>query len=161
MEYCEMVGRFADQHIYPSKSTNRLLLVYTNIPSMETLDIIKNKLQNDTQGDTEWLKKAYYLINVTIKQNYFKANEKVWQETDGTPMGSPISSILAEIFLQEIGSRYYPNIIKNRQIVFLARYVDDIIIIVDIAHTSAELILKDHNDMHLQLKYKMEAENNQ
>jgi retron-type reverse transcriptase len=80
---------------------------------METLDIIKTKLQNNIQDDIEWLNEAYHLINVTIKQNYFKVNEKVWQQTDGTPMGSPISSILAEIFLQEIESRYYPNMIKN------------------------------------------------
>jgi hypothetical protein len=59
---------------------------------------------------------------------------------------------------QEIESRYYPNMIKNRQIIFLARYVDDIIISFDTTHTSAELILKDNNDMHQQLKYKLEIE---
>jgi hypothetical protein len=94
--------------------------LYTNIPSMKTLDIIKTKLQNDIQGDTECLNEACHLINVAIKQNYFKAKEKVWQQTDGTPMGSPISSILAEkkflkrnFFLQVIESRYYPYMIEK------------------------------------------------
>jgi hypothetical protein len=80
--------------------------------------------------------------------------------TDRTPMGSPISSILAEIFVQEIECKYYPDMIKNRHIKFNARYVDDILIVFDEAYTTAEFILEDHN-MHQKLKYKMEIEANQ
>jgi hypothetical protein len=54
-------------------------------------------------------------------------------------MGSPISSILAEIFLQETESKYYPDMIKNRHIKFIARYVDDILIVFDEAYTMEDL----------------------
>jgi hypothetical protein len=37
------------------------------------------------------------LAKVTIHQNYFESNNMFWQQDSGTPMGSPISSILAEI----------------------------------------------------------------
>jgi hypothetical protein len=63
-------------------------------------------------------------------------------------MGSPISGILAEISLREIENKYYPNIIQNRHILFIVRYVDDILIIFDAANTTAESILEDHNAMH-------------
>jgi hypothetical protein len=72
-------------------------------------------------------------------------------------MGSPISSILAEIFLQDIENKYYPNIIKSIHILYITRYVDDILIISDVASTMAESILNDHNAMHQKLKYKMET----
>jgi hypothetical protein len=45
--------------------------LYTNIPSMETLSIIKIKLLNSTQGNSEQLEHIYILLEVTIKQNYF------------------------------------------------------------------------------------------
>jgi retron-type reverse transcriptase len=103
--------------------------LHTNIPSLEKLSIIKTKLLNSTQGNLEQLEQIYNLLQITIKQNYYKVNDTVWLQKDGTPMGSPISSILAEVFLQEIESKYYTDMLKNRHIVYLARYVDDIFII--------------------------------
>jgi hypothetical protein len=81
-----------------------------------------------------------------------KVNDVVWQHIDGTPVGSPVSSIPAEIFIQEIENKYYPNITKNRHILFIVRYVDDILIIFDAASTTAESILEDHNAIHKKIK---------
>jgi hypothetical protein len=36
------------------------------------------------------------------------------QQKDDTPMGSPISSILSEIFLQDLESKFYSNVVENR-----------------------------------------------
>jgi hypothetical protein len=47
---------------------------------------------------------SYDNINVTVNQNYFEFEDSIWQQTDGMPVGSPISSIFAEIFLQETKS---------------------------------------------------------
>jgi retron-type reverse transcriptase len=135
--------------------------LYTNIPNTETLDIIQTRVQNNTQWDKELQKEVLDLVNATVKQNYFKASDMVWQQIDGTPMGSPISGILAEIFLQKIENKYYPNIIKKRHILFISRNVDDILIIFNTANTMAESILEDHNALHQTLKYKMETESNQ
>jgi hypothetical protein len=85
----------------------------------------------------------------------------VWQEINGTPVGSPIFGILAEIFLQEIENKYYPNIIKKKDILFIARYVDDILIIFDAANTTAGSILKIKMSCIRKLKYKMKTESNQ
>jgi hypothetical protein len=49
-----------------------------------------------------YLAEISVLINVTKTQNYVKVKDVVWQQIDCTPVGSPISSILAEILLQEI-----------------------------------------------------------
>jgi hypothetical protein len=47
------------------------------------------------------------------------------------------------------------------KILFIARYVDEILIIFDAANITAESNLEDHNAMHQKLKYKMETESNQ
>lgn len=39
-------------------------------------------------------------MKITVKQNYFEAHGKFWQQKDGTPMGSQISNFLAKIFLK-------------------------------------------------------------
>lgn len=52
--------------------------------------------------------------DITIRSvKHYWSSSHTWQQDDGTPMGSPISSILAEIFLQEVEKKFYPDIIKQ------------------------------------------------
>jgi hypothetical protein len=76
-------------------------------------------------------------------------------------MGPPISSILAEIFLQNLENKWYPNMINKRHIQYIARYVDDVLIVYDSALATANTILRDHNDVHPNIKYNMEVEENE
>jgi hypothetical protein len=75
-------------------------------------------------------------------------------------MGSPISSLLAEIFLQYLEEAHYPNLIKNKYIKYISCYVDDIFIIYDSAHATAEQIMDNHNKMQ-SIKYTLKKEVNQ
>ena len=47
-----------------------------------------------------------------LKQNYFEFNNKIYQQLEGLAMGSPLSNIIAEIFLQHIDTKIQ-NIIKS------------------------------------------------
>jgi hypothetical protein len=55
-------------------------------------------------------------------------------------MGSPISGLIAEIFLQHYENHIIKNILDNNTINFYNRYVDDIIIIYDSTYTNADEI---------------------
>jgi hypothetical protein len=46
-------------------------------------------------------------------------------------MGSPISSTLAEIYLQFIEETHMKRLMENQEIIYYKRYVDDIVIIFD------------------------------
>jgi hypothetical protein len=81
------------------------------------------------------------LVNVTINQNYFKINNTYWQQQNGTLMGSSVSNVPAEIFLQELENKFYPNIINTRHIQYIAKYDDDVLIIYNTATITAETIL--------------------
>jgi hypothetical protein len=93
-----------------------------------------------------------------MSQNYFEFDNIIWQQENGTPMGSPISSILAEIFLQHLETKFYPELICKRHTRYMVRYVDDVFIIYDETEATAEDILMDHNNMHPSMKYNLEVE---
>jgi len=72
--------------------------LYVNIPTDETLNIIKSKLlkNNDIQITYHMLS----LLKVILSQNYFMFQQNIYQPAQGISIGSPISSLIAEIFLQ-------------------------------------------------------------
>jgi hypothetical protein len=55
-------------------------------------------------------------------------------------MGSPISGITAEIFLQHLEQSHIKFLLDSEHITFYARYVDDILIIYDASHTNLDAI---------------------
>jgi hypothetical protein len=71
--------------------------------------IIRVTAQNNPQWDITMQKYVSDVLNVTTNQNYFKINGTYLQQEDGTLMGNPISSIFAEIFLQELERKFYQN----------------------------------------------------
>jgi hypothetical protein len=132
--------------------------LYTNIPSNETIELVYHKLQEINPDSVKLHNEINELLKVTIYQNYFESSNTIWQQENGTPMGSPISSILAEIFLQNLENIWYPNMINKRHIQYIGRYVDDVLIVYDSALATANDILRDHNEMHPNIKYNMEIE---
>jgi retron-type reverse transcriptase len=100
------------------------------------------------------------MIKITMNQNYFEIDNTFWLQENGTPMGSPVSSILAKIYLQELEVKFYPELIQKRHIQYIARYVDDEFVVYDGVNTTAEEILNDHNSMHPNMRYIIEIEHN-
>jgi hypothetical protein len=85
------------------RSTYRMLTLDiisldTNIPNIEVIELITMELQDRSHYDVNIQKEVTVLIKVTMKQNYFEFEDTVREHENGTPMGSPISSILAETF---------------------------------------------------------------
>ena len=71
-------------------------------------------------------------------------------------MGSPISSTMAEVYLQYIEEMYIKQWLDSKKIVYYKRYVDDILIIYDQNRTNEQTILRVHHinttDRNLQFK---------
>ena len=70
--------------------------MYTNIPVVETIDIIINKLieQNENKQHITKIKNSLQLI---LQQNYFEFNSKIYQQKEGLAMGSLLSLSLIHI----------------------------------------------------------------
>ena len=72
----------------------------------------------------------------------------------GIAMGSPISSIIAEIYLQHIEQTYTKHWLESEEITYYRRYVDDILIIYNINHTNEQKISQYINNIHKNLHFK-------
>jgi uncharacterized protein (UPF0335 family) len=75
-------------------------------------------------------------------------------------MGSPISSTVAEILLQYIENTHIKHLIESRNIIYYARYVDDIFVIYDITKASIDEIQQYADRIHKNLKLTITQENN-
>jgi hypothetical protein len=129
--------------------------LYVNIPIDKTLNIIKTKLQQS--NDTQTTHQIISLLRTVLSQNYFTFRQKIYQPEQGISMGSPISSLIAEVFLQNFEGKNIKQFLETKSIIFYIRYVDDILIIFDktkiIPQNINKHINKVHNNIKLNLTY--------
>jgi len=112
--------------------------LYVNIPISETIRITKTLISKHNNEQTT--NQITMLLETILKQNYLSFQGNIYQPTKGVSMGSPISGIMAEIFLQHIENTQLKQIIDTNTIILYTRYVDDILIIYDNRKTSPEVI---------------------
>ena len=104
---------------------------YTNVPINEALEITKSLLISIATLNHEIVNEIINLTKVILEQNYFTFDNKYYLQQDGLAMGSPLSSILAEIYLNHIENNEIlsPKNKHYNKILFYRRYVDDTIVI--------------------------------
>jgi hypothetical protein len=93
-------------------------------------------------------------------QNYFQYEGKYYKPTTGVAMGSPLSGILAEIFLQDLEQNRLKHLLEDKKIVYYNRYVDDIFIIYDQRKITPQTILEDFNIQHKDVNFTINNETN-
>ena len=89
--------------------------LHTNIPIKETLEIIKTHL-NENKLEIEYLTQLIKIIETIVNQNYFEFNNKLYEQKEGIPMGSPTSGIMSEIFLKNMKNEHFHNITRKHDI---------------------------------------------
>ena len=75
-------------------------------------------------------------------------------------MGSPLSSIMAEIFLQHFEQRKIKFLLEDKRILYYNRYVDDIFMIYNQSKITPQQILEQFNTQNKNLKFTMNEEVN-
>ncbi|GFG33464.1 hypothetical protein Cfor_03532 [Coptotermes formosanus] len=102
--------------------------LYVNIPIDETLHITDFFLRINNNKATI-RSQILGLMQTTLAQNYFKFNKEFYQAQKGIAMGSPLSGLVAELFLQYFELHIVKHSLETKSIIFYTRYVDDILII--------------------------------
>jgi hypothetical protein len=124
--------------------------LYINIPVSETLNIVKTiLLQNN---DTQIAEQILTLLKEVLSQNNFTFQQRIYQPKQGIAMGSPISGIIAEIFLQNFEDKNIQHLLDAKNLAFYTRYVDDILIIYDMTKVSLHTINTYVNNIHSNIK---------
>ena len=88
------------------------------------------------------------LLKAILSQNYFMFQQKIYQPAQGISMGSPISSLTAEIFLQHYEDTYIKQLLDMKNIALYVRYVDDILVIHDTTKINLHTINTYMNKIH-------------
>lgn len=70
-----------------------------NIPKNEAILALTNKLIQSHKLTVQKVGNLPEILKQIIDQNYFKWNNKILR-AKGLPMGSPLSTLLAEIYIQ-------------------------------------------------------------
>ena len=79
------------------------LTLYTNIPIINTLNIIKDYVNNDDQFTRKTAipqDKFLDLVNLVLAITWYNFNSQFYHETYSVAMGGPVSSTTAEIHMQ-------------------------------------------------------------
>jgi hypothetical protein len=73
--------------------------LYVNVPMEETINITRQRpLHNNGSHTTQQM---LALLTVVLNQHYFSFQQTIYQPNQGIAVGSLISGIIAEIFLQQ------------------------------------------------------------
>jgi len=145
--------KISDTHMLISLD---VVSLFTNIPQDLAINsILKRwaliKLKTNIPKD-EFLE----AIKLTLSSTYFVFNKKIYRQTYGTPMGSPLSPIIAHMVLQDLEEEVLEKI--NCNIPFYYRYVDDIVLAAPI--DQIKKIVDTFNTFHDRLQFTVELEAN-
>ena len=135
--------------------------LFTNVPLQETIEILADKAFVDN-----WFNKTHNLniskpdlielLSVATKDQLFQFNGKLYEQTDGVAMGSPLGPLMANTFLCSIEEKLQD---ENKLPDFYKRYVDDTLAAVKDVPT-AEAFLVTLNNCHPSISFTMEIATN-
>jgi len=133
--------------------------LFTNVPVPETLKIIESRLEND-----ESLKERTKLpVNVIMELlelctqcNYFELEKKLYRQDEGMAMGSPLSPIFANIFMEEFEQKALSSAELKPKIWW--RYVDDTFVVFPHGDDKLKEFLGHLNSISPSIRLTMEEE---
>ena len=131
----------------------------TKVSIEEALSIVKDQLQEDKELDDRTpLSPAAVcdLTEVCLRGTYFHQNGKYWKQADGAAMGSRLSPIIANVYMEHFEQEAISSTTDKPK--FLVRYVDDTFVIWPHGRDSLTLFHQHINNMRDPIKFTMEIE---
>ena len=131
--YIKNTPHFLEKLKESNINTNHLMVsfdvvsLFTNVPVDKTLNVIKHRLENDNtlQNRTKLnINTIMELLTLCIKTTYFQLNTDFYQQDFGMAMGSPLSPIVSNIFMEDFEQHHIQN--YTHKPVIWWRYVDDV-----------------------------------
>lgn len=133
--------------------------LYTNVPVDETIDILEENLLRSKVYNKKVVEDIIRLLKVVLKQNYFTFNGKIYHQKEGLAMGSPLSGLLADLYMNHFERKFImSNDTYRKRIMFYRRYVDDTFVVFDGTIRQLESMVNEINKVHPKIKFTLEHE---
>ena len=99
-----------------------VISLFTNIPTELVIQIIEKKWPLIKKHTNLPLNEFINALKIVLDSTFFQYNNQFYIQHFGTAMGSPLSSITADIVMEELEETIVPKI---NNLAFFKRYVDD------------------------------------
>ena len=106
-----------------------IVSLFTNVPIQEALSVIRTRLENDDTLKNRTrlsVDDIMDLLNFVCNSTYFQFEGQLYQQCFGTAMGSPVSPIIANLFMEHQEQLALEQCPPEMKPSFWYRYVDDI-----------------------------------
>ncbi|XP_011862988.1 PREDICTED: uncharacterized protein LOC105559345, partial [Vollenhovia emeryi] len=130
--------------------------LFTNIPKELALKSIESRWDSIETNTKFNLQQFLYAIDLILSSTSFVFESQFYEQIFGTPMGSPLSPILADMVLDDLETHCLKSIDSELPAFF--RYVDDIFGIVPTCKINTTL--ETFNRYHPRLRFTCETEKN-
>ena len=133
--------------------------LYTNVPVIETIDLICNKLFCNSDNYAGFSKSLFReMLVLAITNSNFLFNKNYYSQIDGLAMGNPIAPTLANIFLCGLETTIMDKCPADIKPIYYRRYLDDIFAIFK-CKTHSEKFFEFINLAHNNIEFSIEEEN--
>ena len=135
--------------------------LFTNVPTSDATTIAKDRLLADPslKDRTDLTPDQLHdLLLTCVHSSSFRWRDKFFEQSAGTSMGSPISPVLADMFMEEF-EQLAINTADHSPKIWLW-YVDDTFVIWQHGQDNLQLFLEHLNGLHRCIQFTMEQERN-
>ena len=115
-------------------NSHDVVSLFTNTPIDDTIEIIRKRLSEDTTlGDRTNLTvdDIIGLLHFVLTTTYFQFNGQIYRQKFGAAMGSPVSAIVANFFMENLENIAIETASGGAKPKFWKRYVDDVFEVVN------------------------------
>ncbi|CAF4094271.1 unnamed protein product, partial [Rotaria magnacalcarata] len=146
-----------------------IVSLFTRVPLACTIDLILDKMYGPTHTCSfselkraDWCSKCQHryelkwLLDISTKDSHFICNEKLYCQTEGIAMGSPLGPLLVDIYINYLESKLKRRLEENG-VLYWKRFVDDCFVLVN-ENTDINKLLDILNSFDVDIQFIVETE---
>ena len=117
--------------------------LFTSVPTDIACDVAKRRLEAEMEKEDSSIRARtgmdvddiLLLLRLCLNTTYFKVNDKLYKQKQGTAMGSPVSVVIANLFMEEVEQKAIQSF--SHDVKVWKRYVDDTFVVIRAEHVDA------------------------
>ena len=130
--------------------------LFTNIPSSEAIDIAISLIFENSPDIKFTKRELWKLFRIATSETYFTFNGSIFDQIDGVAMGSPLASVLTNLFVGSHEQNWIDQATNVKPVLY-RRYLDDIFAAFE-SESDADKFYSYLNTRHENIKFTFEKE---